>query len=147
MGGLGDDIIWWSLGDDFIDGGGGTDTLAGIQLLNLAESETINIKGIEIFQLADAGEVVLDQAAILAIAPDGNILRIEGDNGTIYLNDDWQQQGQRKDEDGNFILYTAGDATLAIEDSHDIVFLTGEVGTSLGQFNLDEFGDIPLPSD
>lgn len=141
LGGLGDDIIWWSLGDDFIDGGGGTDTLAGIQLLNLAESETINIKGIEIFQLADAGEVVLDQAAILAIAPDGNILRIEGDNGTIYLNDDWQQQGQRKDEDGNFILYTAGDATLAIEDSHDIVFLTGEVGTSLGQFNLDEFGD------
>ncbi|QHV01465.1 DUF4114 domain-containing protein [Synechocystis sp. CACIAM 05] len=141
LGSLGDDIIWWSLGDDFIDGGGGTDTLAGIQLLNLAESETINIKGIEIFQLADAGEVVLDQAAILAIAPDGNILRIEGDNGTIYLNDDWQQQGHRKDEDGNFILYTAGDATLAIEDSHDIIFLTGEVGTSLGQFNLDEFGD------
>jgi len=141
LGGSSDDVIQWSFGEDFIDGGPGKDILKGIQLLDLTQSETNNIKSIDIFQLAEGAEVGLDQEGILALASDDNTLYIEGEKGTISLADKWKQQGQRTYADRNFLLYTAGEAILAIESLNEVVFQTGEVETSLGTLSTEEFGD------
>ncbi|BFM40438.1 DUF4114 domain-containing protein [Synechocystis sp. LKSZ1] len=142
LGGNGDDVIQWSFGDDSIDGGSGTDTLTDIQFLDLTQSEKNSIKSIEIFQLADGGEVVLNQAALLALAPDNNTLYIEGQKGTVYLADKWKQQGQMTHGGHDFLLYRTGETRLAIEKSNVLVFQTGEVDTLFGQFSTEEFEGV-----
>jgi len=119
-GGGGDDVLVYDAADGSINGGAGSDVLrlsdGGLDLTLVSDAV---IQGIEVIDLAGGNAIALALSDVLAIAPEGGTLRIDGDGGDTFdivdFGENWTQESDQAIGSEMYRVFTGGGATLLVD--------------------------------
>ncbi len=164
IGGRGSDTLLGNGGADVLRGGEGDDTLAVADLnfsrvvggtgsdtlrldtagatLNLTALTDNRILGVEQIDLGGgANSLVLDVQEVLNISDESNTLNVLRDtDGTVVLDNGWQQQADERIGPNTFRVFTQGQATVKVQTVDYLVYLRSP-GDGLVELRVQLSGD------